>query len=128
VKEQANCVDTSGALLLFLAATLPCVGAARGEEEAAEEQDGWDGKDWDSSAEPGADLGCGPGGGVPAHAAALCVRGEGAQQEQRREEESAHAALLAEGQQSEEEDPEDPHGVPVPGCAVDEDLAEFHAA
>src|ERR1700733_12469475 len=35
--------------------------------------------------------------------------------------------LLEEDKQSEEEDPEDAHGVPVPGGAVDEDLAQLHA-
>src|ERR1700761_1240077 len=35
--------------------------------------------------------------------------------------------LLEEDKQAEEEDPEDAHGVPVPGGAVDEDLAQLHA-
>ena len=33
--------------------------------------------------------------------------------------------LLEEGEQSEEEEPEDPHGVPVPGYSVNENLTGF---
>jgi hypothetical protein len=36
--------------------------------------------------------------------------------------------LLAEDKQAEEEDPEDAHGVPVPGGAVDHYLSQFDAA
>src|ERR1700748_2203934 len=36
--------------------------------------------------------------------------------------------LLKPGEEGEEEDPEDAHGVPVPGDAVYEDLAGFEAA
>src|ERR1700679_2647489 len=36
-------------------------------------------------------------------------------------------ALLEEDKQAEEEDPEDAHGVPVPGGAVDEDLPQLQA-
>ena len=35
---------------------------------------------------------------------------------------------MEEGEESEEEDPEDAHGVPVPGGAVDQDLAVFELA
>ena len=35
---------------------------------------------------------------------------------------------MEEGQEGEEEEPEDAHGVPVPGDAVDQDLAGFELA
>ena len=36
--------------------------------------------------------------------------------------------LLEEGQQDEEEDPEESHGMPVPGAAVDDDLSRLEQA
>ncbi len=38
------------------------------------------------------------------------------------------APLLAEDQQAEKEEPEDPHGVPIPGGAVHHHLPELNAA
>jgi hypothetical protein len=38
---------------------------------------------------------------------------------------SPDGMLLEEGEQGEEEEPEDAHGVPVPGYAVDENLTGF---
>lgn len=40
----------------------------------------------------------------------------------------AVAILLKEGQEGEEEEPEDAHGVPIPGYAVDQNLAGFELA
>jgi hypothetical protein len=57
---------------------MPDIGAPCDYEEADEERDGGNGEHGDGSAEPGAYLWSSAGGGVAAHAAALCVGGWGA--------------------------------------------------
>jgi hypothetical protein len=55
---------------------LPCVASPREREEADEESDGGNGEHGNGAAETGAYLRGGAGGGVAAHATALCVGGE----------------------------------------------------
>ena len=64
---------------------MPRVAAPGQREEADEERDGGNGKYGDGSAETRAYLWSRAGGGVAAHAAALCVSGERAGEEQDRE-------------------------------------------
>jgi hypothetical protein len=58
------------------AGLMPCVASPGERKEAYEERDGGNGEDGDGAAEASAYLGGGAGGGVAAHAAALCVGGE----------------------------------------------------
>ncbi len=71
----AYCLIFVGRMRCVGIRVMPDIGAAGDYEEADEERDGGNGEHGDGSAETGAYLWGGAGGGVAAHAAALRVGG-----------------------------------------------------